>query len=38
MRELRAQDLTRPEMVFQIGMAPNRIDILTEIEGVEFAA
>ena len=37
MGELRAQDLTRPKMVFQIGMAPNRIDILTEIEGVEFA-
>ena len=30
-------DLTNPDTVVQIGLAPNRIDILTEISGVEFA-
>lgn len=29
-------DLTTPDMVFQIGVAPRRIDILTSISGVEF--
>jgi hypothetical protein len=29
-------DFTNPAMVFQIGVAPNRIDILMGIEGVEF--
>ncbi|QXD13815.1 nucleotidyltransferase [Rhodocaloribacter litoris] len=29
-------DLTAPDMVFQIGVAPRRIDILTTISGVEF--
>jgi len=28
-------DLTRPDVVFQIGVAPRRIDILTSISGVE---
>jgi hypothetical protein len=29
-------DLTTPGTVFQIGIAPNRIDILTSIDGVTF--
>jgi hypothetical protein len=38
LQDLRPEDLTRPEMVFQIGLAPNRIDVLTELVGVDFAA
>lgn len=30
------EDLTRREMVLQIGIAPNRIDVLTELLGVAF--
>ena len=30
------EDFTRPGTVFQIGVAPNRIDILTHIDGVSF--
>ncbi len=30
------QDLTGPDLVFQIGVAPDRIDIMTSIDGVEF--
>ena len=30
-------DFTDPEMIYQIGIAPNRIDILTDVLGVEFA-
>lgn len=30
-------DLARPGIVFQIGLAPNRIDIVTAIDGVDFA-
>jgi hypothetical protein len=33
---LTAQDLSLAGMVYQIGVAPRRIDILTEISGVEF--
>ncbi len=29
-------DLSHPDIVFQIGVAPVRIDILTKIDGVEF--
>ncbi len=29
-------DLTNPDIVFQIGVAPVRVDILTSITGVEF--
>src|SRR5439155_13110329 len=32
--DLEAEDLTRPGTVFQIGMVPCRIDILTSISGV----
>ncbi|MBX3585401.1 MAG: hypothetical protein KF796_02065 [Ramlibacter sp.] len=31
-------DLTRPERVIQLGYPPRRIDLLTSIDGVEFAA
>jgi hypothetical protein len=34
--ELSPDDLARPGTVFQIGLPPNRIDILTSITGVEF--
>ncbi|NLY01374.1 MAG: hypothetical protein GXY83_35230 [Rhodopirellula sp.] len=29
-------DFTRPDIVFQVGVAPRRIDILTSISGVDF--
>ncbi|MFQ5582331.1 MAG: hypothetical protein ACE5F3_06900 [Mariprofundaceae bacterium] len=32
-----SEDFTKPEVVFQIGIAPVRIDILTSIDGVSFA-
>lgn len=35
--ELKETDLASPGVVFQIGVAPSRIDILTSIDGVEFA-
>ncbi len=34
--EISLKDFTEPEKVFQIGVAPRRIDILTSISGVEF--
>ena len=34
--ELVAADLTTPGVVFQIGLPPLRIDVLTAIDGVEF--
>ncbi len=34
--DLQEQDLARPGLVFQIGVPPLRIDILTSIDGVEF--
>lgn len=37
LHDLTADDLSRPGLVFQIGIAPLRIDILTGIDGVEFA-
>ena len=33
---LTEEDLMAPEMVFQIGVEPSRIDILTDIDGVGF--
>ncbi|MBT3217605.1 MAG: hypothetical protein HN348_00805 [Proteobacteria bacterium] len=30
------EELAKPGMVFQLGVPPNRIDILTKISGVEF--
>lgn len=35
--DLSVDDLSVPGTVFQIGVAPNRIDITTSIEGVDFA-
>jgi hypothetical protein len=35
---LRLADLSDPDVVFQMGVPPNRIDILTAIDGVEFEA
>ena len=36
LRELAEKDLATPELVFQIGVAPYRIDLLTSIDGVTF--
>lgn len=36
LRELQLEDLATPEIVFQIGIAPARIDILTSISGLTF--
>ena len=35
--DLTADDLTKKETMFQIGLPPLRIDIITGIDGVEFA-
>lgn len=35
--DLTAEDLSRKKTVFQIGLPPLRIDIITDIDGVEFA-
>ena len=37
LHELTAEDLVSEDLVFQIGVAPNRIDILPGIAGVAFA-
>lgn len=37
LRELSREDLAQPGTVFQIGLPPLRIDVLTRITGVEFA-
>lgn len=34
--DLTVEDLTIPGTVFQIGLAPNRVDVLTQIDGVAF--
>jgi hypothetical protein len=36
--DLSLDDLQTPDIVFQIGVAPRRVDILTSIDGVEFDA
>ena len=38
LQDLSLQDLMTPGTVFQIGLPPVRIDVLTQITGVEFAA
>jgi hypothetical protein len=38
LHDLTATDLERPGTVFQIGVPPNRIDVVTAIDGVEFPA
>ena len=35
--DLTAEDLSRKDTIFQIGVPPLRIDIITDIEGVEFS-
>lgn len=37
LHDLTRDDLARPGVVFQIGLPPLRIDILTQISGVEFS-
>jgi hypothetical protein len=37
-RKLRLEDFYTPNTVFQVGVEPNRIDLLTSISGVEFDA
>jgi hypothetical protein len=34
--DLSLDDLSRPDTVFQIGLPPSRIDVLTSISGVDF--
>ena len=34
--DLQVEDLTKPGTVYQIGLPPRRIDLLTAIDGVEF--
>ena len=36
--EVTQQDLARPDVVVQIGLPPRRIDILTDLTGVDFAS
>lgn len=35
--DVREADFSRPGIVFQIGLAPRRIDLLTELTGLDFA-
>ena len=37
LRDLTSDDLSRKETIFQIGVPPLRIDIITDVDGVEFA-
>lgn len=37
LHDLRVDDLATPGVVFQIGVPPLRIDVLTAIDGVDFA-
>jgi hypothetical protein len=36
LEDLTVEDLASPNLIFQIGVAPVRVDILTSIDGVEF--
>jgi hypothetical protein len=36
LHEIRVEDFHQPGIVFQIGVAPRRVDVLTEIDGVAF--
>ena len=36
LHDLTADDLARPGLIFQIGVEPIRIDVITAIDGVEF--
>jgi hypothetical protein len=37
LQDLTEDDLTEPGTIFQIGVPPVRIDVITEIDGVEFS-
>jgi hypothetical protein len=37
LHEISEQDFARPGVVFQIGVPPGRIDIVTELTGISFA-
>ncbi len=37
LHDLTADDLSKPGTIFQIGVPPLRIDVITAIDGVEFA-
>ena len=36
LHDLAVEDLSTPGTIFQIGLEPNRIDILTQVEGLSF--
>lgn len=36
--QLSTADLTNPDLVFQVGVPPQRIDLLTSVSGLEFDA
>ncbi|HET6204263.1 MAG TPA: hypothetical protein VFI25_15835 [Planctomycetota bacterium] len=36
METVRLEDFARPDTVFQIGVSPNRVDVMTSISGVRF--
>src|SRR6188472_2078237 len=36
LHDLVAEDLARPGLIFQIGVAPVRVDVITAVSGVEF--
>lgn len=36
LRDVSEDDLARPERILQIGIPPNRIDLVTSIDGVDF--
>lgn len=38
LRNISPADFQNPDMIYQIGVAPNRIDILMGIKGVDFAS
>ena len=35
--DLRPDDFMRPDVIFQVGVSPRRVDVLTSIDGVDFA-
>ena len=36
MEEIAVEDFSTPNLVFQIGIAPQRVDVMTSISGVDF--
>ena len=36
MEEIAVEDFSTPNFVFQIGIAPQRVDVMTSISGVDF--